>query len=144
MIFPLSQHRALTSFFQFFFQESWRVALLRLRYFFRSSSRKHLAATSSALRTDVDDVVGKFYYVEVVLDDDNGIALIHELLNNIHQNANVFEVQTRSRLVEDVESLARVALSQFCSQFHTLAFASRESSRRLSELDIAQSYLLKG
>ena len=130
--------------FQFFFQESWRVAFLRLRYFFRSSGCKHLTATSSAFRTDVDDVVGKFYDVEVVLDNDYGIALVHELLNNIHQNANVFEMQTRSRLVEDVESLARVALSQFCSQLYTLAFTSREGSRRLSELDVAQSYLLKG
>ena len=37
----------------------------------------------------------------------------------------IFEVKTRGRFVEDIDSLSGIFLGKFGSQFHTLAFSTR-------------------
>ena len=88
-------------------------------------------------------MVCKLYHIKVVLDDDYGIAFVDELLQDIHQYAYVLEVKSRCRLVEYVEGLAGIFLSQFRCELHSLALASRECCRRLSELYVPQSNLLQ-
>ena len=79
-----------------------------------------------------------------MLDYYNRVATVDKLLQHIHKNADVLKVESGCRLVEYVKRLACVALAQFGSQFHTLAFTSRQRCRGLSELDISQSYVLYG
>jgi len=55
-------------------------------------------------RTEVDDPVGAFKHLEIVLDDDEGIALIDEALEDGEQEADVFEVEAGSGFVEDEEA----------------------------------------
>ena len=83
-----------------------------------------------------DDVVGQFYHIEIVLDDEHRVAAVHKALQHVHQDADVLKVKTRGGLVEYVEGLAGVALRQLGGQFHALALAAREGGRRLPQLDI--------
>ena len=68
-------------------------------YVFRCAGSNQLTASSSAFRSHVDDVVGEFYHVEIMLDDDYGIAFVHELLYDVHENSYILEMQSCGRLV---------------------------------------------
>ena len=51
-------------------------------------------APTTAFRTQVNDVVCHLDDVEVVLDDDDGIAVVHQLLQNINELLHINGVQT--------------------------------------------------
>ena len=104
----------------------------------RRPLRDDLAATGAAFRTEVDDPVGSFYYIEIMLDDYDSITLISQPVNHFQQQRDVVEVQAGGRFVEDVQSPTRVALAQFQRKFDALRFAARQRGRRLAEPDIAR------
>jgi hypothetical protein len=52
---------------------------------------------------EVDDPVGRLDHVEVVLDDDHGVAGLHQAPKHLDEALHVGEVQAGGRLVEDVE-----------------------------------------
>jgi hypothetical protein len=72
------------------------------------------AATSfAAFGAEVNDPVGLFDDVEVMLDDEDGVAERDETLEDIEKFAHVIEMQASGRFIEDVESAARLALGEF-------------------------------
>src|SRR5258708_21976441 len=77
-----------------------------------------LAAGRAAGGTEVDDVVSGLHDVEVVLDDDNGVARIDEAMQDLEELLDVREVETRGRLVEDVEGPARRAARELGRELH--------------------------
>ena len=103
-----------------------------LHHFFWCSGKEELAAASSTCRTHVDEPVGEFDDIEIVLDDDDRIATVNQFLEYIHQDADVFEMQTGCRFIENIERLARITLREFGSQFYALTFTAREGSGTLS------------
>ena len=78
-----------------------------------------------------------------MLDDDDGIPTIDEAIEDAEEDADILEVQTRSRLVKDIDGLPRVALSELGGQLDTLTLSAREGRRGLPELDIAEAYILQ-
>lgn len=110
----------------------------------RRTGGDDLAARGSAFGSDVDDMVGDLDDVEVVLDDDDGVAALHEFVQHLQQQADIFEMESRRRLVEDIERAARVALRKFARQLDALALAARQRGAGLAEGQIAQSHFLNG
>src|SRR6185312_1876031 len=53
-----------------------------------------LAAAGPAFRAEVDDPVRGLDHIEVVLDDDHRVALVHQTVQDLKQLADVLEVQT--------------------------------------------------
>jgi hypothetical protein len=51
-------------------------------------------------------VVGRPDHVEIVLDDDDGVASLYQAMQDAQELLDVGEVEARRRLVEDVECLA--------------------------------------
>ena len=49
-----------------------------LNHFSRCACKYNLAALCSAIRADVDDVVGKFHNICVMLNDDDSIATVNK------------------------------------------------------------------
>ena len=99
----------------------------------RGTGGDDLAARGSAFGSDVDDMVGDLDDVEVVLDDDDGVAALHEFVQHLQQQADIFEMESRRRLVEDIERAARVALRKFARQLDALALAARKRGAGLAE-----------
>ena len=62
------------------FQELRGVAFLGLGDLFGGAGGEDLTALATSLGTHVDDPVGESDDIEVVLDDDDGVAAIHEFL----------------------------------------------------------------
>src|SRR6266849_6177264 len=71
------------------------------------------AAAFAAFGAEVDDPVGLFDDVQVVLDDEDGVAEIDEALQDVEKLSNVVKVEAGGGLVEDVERAAGLALRKF-------------------------------
>src|SRR5690242_4706174 len=74
------------------------------------------SAVLAAFRAEVNDPVGIADHVEVVLDDDDGIAQVGKAVKDVEQLFYVVEVQAGGGLVEKVESAAGLALAEFAGQ----------------------------
>ena len=96
-----------------------------LRKLFRRAGCDDLAAATTTFRPEVDDPVGSLDHIEVVLDDDDRVAVVAQTMQHFEQLFDVVEVQAGRRLVEDVERLPRVAFRQFTRQLHPLRLAPR-------------------
>src|SRR6266404_4135360 len=78
---------------QHFAQRSASVALRAGSDLFGGSLGDKLAALVTGLGAEVNDPVGGFDDVEVVLDDQHGVTRVDEALENFEQNAHVVEVE---------------------------------------------------
>ena len=82
------------------------MAVFNLRHFFGRALRDYLTTSLATFIAHIDNVVGNFDYVEIMLDYDNRITTTSKALKNIQKFCNVGYVQSRCRLVENIKSLA--------------------------------------
>src|SRR5438132_1685374 len=61
-------------------------------HFFRRTVGDNAAACRAALGPEIDHVVGRLDHVEIVLDDDDRVALIDELVQHVEQLPRILEV----------------------------------------------------
>ena len=78
--------------------------------------------------------------IEVVLDHQGGIPLIDQPLNNLHQLFDIRKMQSRRRLIQNIERFTRRSLRKLMCQFNPLRFAARQCKSRLPEADIAKPH----
>lgn len=55
-----------------------------------------------------------------MLDNNDRIALIDQLVQHIHQHADILKVQSGGRLIKNIERLACIPLGKFGGKLHTL------------------------
>ena len=79
-----------------------------------------------------------------MLDDNDGIATGNKAAQNVHEDADVLEMETGGGLVEDIDGTAGIALRQLGGKLDALALTTREGGGRLAELDIAEADILDG
>ena len=70
-------------------------------------------------------MVGDLYNIQIMLDDYCCVTSIDQLVDDAQQLANIFEMESRCGLIEDVERAARVVLAEFCRQLYALALSAR-------------------
>ena len=102
------------------------------------------AAAFAAFGAHVEDVVGVADDVEVVLDDDDGVAEVGEAVEDFEELADVVEVEAGGGLVEEVEGAAGLALGELAGELHALGFAAGEGGGGLAEVDVAEAYVDEG
>ena len=86
-------------------------------------------------------MVGALHHVEVVLDDHQGVAALHEALQHLHKLADVLEVQARGGLVEDVDGLPGGPLAEFGGELDALRLPAGEGGAGLPDLHVAQAHV---
>ena len=109
----------------------------------RRALRDDLAALLAALGAEVDDAVGRLDHVEVVLDHDDGVALLHQPVEHLQQPLHVREVQAGGGLVEDVERAAGRHLAQLRGQLHPLRLAAGQRRGGLAEPDVVEPHVVQ-
>ena len=114
-----------------------------LRHLFGRTCRHDLSAALAAFWSHVNEIVSHLDDVEVMLDNHHGVSFLHQAVQDGDEHAYIFKVQSRGRLVENVERAPRVSFGEFRGELHALALAARKGGRRLSELDISQSHFLQ-
>ena len=76
-----------------------------------------------------------------MLDDEHGVARIDKALQNLKELFHIVRVETRGRLVEDIDGAPRGALRKLGRELDALRLAAGERRRRLAEADIAEANL---
>ena len=95
--------------FEIGFKILTRIGLRALSDLLGSSLCNDSTAAVAALWPEVDDMVSYLYDVEVMLDNEHGIALVGKLTEHVDKLVHVSGMKSRSWLVEDIDSLARSA-----------------------------------
>ena len=84
----------------------------------------HFPALAAAFRAHVDDPIGIFDHIQVVLDDDDRVAGIDQPVHDGQQVADIRHVQAGGRLVHHIDAALFV---QFAGELDALAFAARQA-----------------
>src|SRR5216684_1185922 len=103
--------------------------------------RDDAAAAFATFGAQVDDPVGLFDDVEMVLDDEHRVAEINKALQDVEKLSHVVEVQARRRFIKDVKRASGLALGKFACQLDALGFAAGKSCGGLPESDVAEADL---
>ena len=69
---------------------------------FGSAGGNDFATAFAGFGTEVDEMVGLTKYIEIVLDDNDGVASRNKALEHVHQHLDVFEMETCGWFVKDV------------------------------------------
>ena len=69
------------------------------------------------------------------------VAGIHQTLQYLNKLAHVLEVETRRRLVEDIERPACLDTLELLGKLHALCLAAGQGRCRLSQVHIAQAHI---
>ena len=117
------------------------MARVRGRYRFRRSFRDDRSPSGSPLWPEIHYPVGGLDDVEVVLDDDDCVALVDQGLKDTEEFANVFEVQAGGGFIEYVDGAARRALLQFAGELHTLRLSPGQRWCRLSHPHVSEPHI---
>lgn len=99
--------------FKFLPQIFCRIAFFRFCDFFRRALSDDSAAAVTAFRSQVDDIIGHFDHVQVMLDDNHRIALVDQSLQHFQQTVDVFKVQSRGRFVQNIKGFAGCPFGKF-------------------------------
>ena len=78
-----------------------------------------------------------------MLNDHNGIPAIGQTVKHLQEFFDVIEMQAGSRFVKDVERSSGRSLTQFTGQLDALRLTAGESRRRLTKMEIAETYILQ-
>jgi len=97
------------------------------------------AAAFAAFGTKIDNPIGLFDDVEMMLDDEHCVPEIDKTLQNVQKFSYVIEVQAGRRFVKDVKRAAGLALREFARELDALRFAAGKSCCGLAKRDIAKA-----
>jgi hypothetical protein len=116
---------------------------------FWSSLSNNLASRCSGVRTEIDDPVCAPDQLQVVLNDQDRMAVLDQPLQCAHQHFNIREMKSSGGFVEQEQGwLPRARfggseLREMTDQFQALAFSARESVDRLAQAEITEAHLLE-
>jgi len=119
------------------------VTLVTSGNLFGRAGHNDLAARVAPLRPPVDHVVRVLDHVQVVLDDEDRVLVLHQLVEGGEELLDVVEVKAGRRLVEDVERAVRGAAVQVAGQLDALGLPATKGGRRLAECEVAEPDLLQ-
>lgn len=103
------------------------VGLTYTTHLFGCTLGNNRPSSVAAVGAEVDDIVGNFDDVEIVFDDDDGVALLDEAVENGDEFCDVVCVKSGGRFVEDVDGFAGGTTRKFGGKFDALRFAAAQS-----------------
>ena len=116
----------------------------RIGYLLGRAAGDQGAASVAALGTHVENIVAGLDEVEVMLNNDNRIALIGEPLENTDQSVNVVGMKAGGGFVQDIDCFSGAAAGQLGGQLDALRLASRQGGGGLPDFDITEADIGKG
>ncbi len=82
-----------------------RIIIFQLHHLLRRACKGKVPPFSPPSGPEVDDPVGGFNDVHIVLDDDDRVALFYQRIDAVQQFADVVEVQTGGGFIENKEDM---------------------------------------
>ena len=103
--------------------------------------RHNAPAAFSAFRTQINNPVRLLDDVEMVLDDQHGVSQIHKPLQHVEQFSHVVKMQSRRRLIENVERPARLPLGKLARQLDALRFPAGKRRGGLPQRHVPEPHV---
>ena len=116
------------------------VAVAVFLQIFHVSLVDNLAAQTSGLGTDVDDIIGGPDDFFVMFHHDHRIAQLLQLAQDVYQLVRVAAVKSDARFVQNVETAHKTA-SQGSCQIDTLAFTAGQRIAEAVQGEVSQTYI---
>lgn len=69
---------------------------------FWCAGRENPAAPAPTFRPKINDPVRRLYYIEIVFDDNERVAVVRQSVKNPQKHLNILKMQSRGRFVEYV------------------------------------------
>ena len=79
--------------------------------------------------------------MQIMFDDHNRVACVHEAVDDLHEMTNIRHVQTCGRFIHDVDA---ALLVQLAGKFDALTFAARKRAQGLTKSKIIQAHIAHG
>ena len=95
-----------------------------LGHFFRCTSGNDSSSAVSAFRSDIYDIICGLDYIQVVLNDNYGIAALCQPLKDLNQLVHIGKVKTGGWLIQNIDGLTGASAAQFRSELYTLCFTT--------------------
>ena len=92
--------------------------------FFWGTRSHDFSTIRASFRPQIDYVVGRFNHIEVMLDDNQGIAIVDKAVERFKQGVDVVNVQASGGLVENEQLFTALAIAYEVGQLHTLVLAT--------------------
>ena len=81
------------------------MAFFNFGNFFGGAGAHNLSAGKAAFGTNIDDVVGTFNNVEVMFNNDNGMAAVNQLFKGIQQLGDILEMKSGGRFIKEIKGM---------------------------------------
>jgi hypothetical protein len=118
----------------------------------RSALRHNAATGVAAFGAQVDDPISGLDDIEVMFDNEQGMAGLNEALEGLEQHVHVMEVQTGGGFVKDEQGVVvrarrstrgRLVFGEVGGEFKSLAFTAGEGIDGLTETEVAEANFLE-
>ena len=96
------------------------TAALRLLHLVYPTSSDHIAAACSGNGTHLDQIVGFRQYARIVVNNNHGVAVIHQISHHAYQAVDIGRMQADRRLVQHIKHACR-SVTHHASKLHALA-----------------------
>ena len=103
-----------------------RVGSLASGHLLGGAGSYKCASRRTPFGSQVNDMVGTFYDVHLLLYDYHCVSLGDEAVEGVHEQVYVVEMQAGGRLVEDEHCRFMFLQGEEIGEFHTLVLAPRE------------------
>ena len=97
-----------------------------LRHLRGRARGEHPSTGVAALGAEVDHMIGGRDEVEVVLDDNDGMASVHKPAQHSDEDGNVVKMKPCGGFIEEIERARVVATAEFGCELQTLGFATTQ------------------
>lgn len=78
------------------------IASFDFGHIFGGTGRDNLAAARSAFQADINDPVGGFNHIKIVLDHEDGVAGIDQAVQHFEKFADVFKMQSGGWFIKNI------------------------------------------
>ena len=113
------------------------TAALRLLDLVYPTSGDHIAAARSGNGAHLDQIVGFRQHARVVIDNNHGVAVIHQIAHHANQTVNIGRMQADRRLVQHIKHTRR-SVAHHASKLDALAFTRGERGAGAVEREIVK------
>ena len=106
-----------------------------------SSCGHHPTALIASLRTQIDDPIRALDHLEIVLNDNQTLALVDETMKHSEQSCDVVEVQAGGRFIKDKQRAGSARFRKVPRQLEALRFSTAQGVNGLTEAKIIETHL---
>src|SRR5208283_2937868 len=106
---------------------------------FRRALGDDSTAAVSALWSQIDDPVRRFYHLKIMLDNDQGVSLVAQLKKDLKKFVNIGKVEAGCRFIQNVDRSSGRLLGELRCEFHALSLTPGELRARLTKRQVTQA-----